>query len=293
MLPIIRRLEIHAAHSCNLHCEQCSHFSDHNITKPISIEEIQHSFETWNKKIHPLNFGLIGGEPFMNKSILEIIELTGRSWKNSKIDITTNGLLLYKFPDLPKLLQRYNILLQISSHHSIESTDVYDNKFNENVDLAISWVEKYGIELNIVGNVNYPFVQFKNVNGKVEHRQSEPFPWYKQYDGFGKTLKCLPTEWDPVGNYEACGAKTCPQIHDNHLYKCPPLSNVLLLKEKYGELDKSIDWAFDYTPLSPNATREEVQHFIDVGAENVCGKCPSKQTYTFIPKHDPMKLRKE
>jgi len=293
MLPKIDRLEIHAAHSCNLYCEQCSHFSDHNINKAVTCEEIQEAYEIWTKKIFPVRFGLIGGEPFMNKSILEIIDLTGKYWKESQLDITTNGLLLYKYPELPSLLKKYDILLQISSHHSLGSTKEYDDKFSESVSLAISWVEEYGIDLNIVGNINYPFVRYKNINGKIISKEEPPLQWVKQYDGFGSTIKIPNVEWDPVGNWNACSAKTCPQIYNNHLYKCAPLAYALLLEEKYGKLDPSIDWVFEYSPLSPQATEEEVWNFINVGPENVCGKCPSKNVVPFYPTHDPMKLRKE
>ena len=34
-------LEIHASHACNLHCESCSHFSNHSIGGNVPLREAE------------------------------------------------------------------------------------------------------------------------------------------------------------------------------------------------------------------------------------------------------------
>lgn len=89
------KLDIHVAEHCNLNCAGCTHYS------PIAEKEfcdekiLDRSLAKLSK--FERSFGaiqLLGGEPLLNPRLPEIIELTRRHFKNTRINILTNGLLL-------------------------------------------------------------------------------------------------------------------------------------------------------------------------------------------------------
>ena len=88
------RLEIHAAHACNLTCESCSHFSNGGHKAILSPEDAEEWMKLWNTRIEPKTFRILGGEPTLNPNLTELIYLTRPCWPSSKITLVTNGLLL-------------------------------------------------------------------------------------------------------------------------------------------------------------------------------------------------------
>jgi organic radical activating enzyme len=83
---IIPHLEWHIAHSCNLTCESCIHFTNHNHTEIVSIEKLKEWYSLWNKKISPKRMVLLGGEPplflFPHRieEVTENIRYSGVAW---------------------------------------------------------------------------------------------------------------------------------------------------------------------------------------------------------------------
>jgi molybdenum cofactor biosynthesis enzyme MoaA len=84
-------IEFHVAHGCNLTCESCSHYSNHNHTGILTVEESQEQMIPWSKRIKPKWFSLMGGEPTLNKNLVEIVELSAKIWRDTKIRVITNG----------------------------------------------------------------------------------------------------------------------------------------------------------------------------------------------------------
>jgi uncharacterized radical SAM superfamily Fe-S cluster-containing enzyme len=68
----IPRVQISLANGCNLKCYGCSHLNP--LRKGIiPADEIQYWCNTWKTKIVPNQVDLLGGEPFLNKDIANII----------------------------------------------------------------------------------------------------------------------------------------------------------------------------------------------------------------------------
>ena len=103
----ISHLEWHVAHACNFTCENCCHFSNHGHSVPVTYEQIEQWYDSWAHRIAPKTIDILGGEPLLNKRICDIVELTRKKWDKpslERLDITTNGVLLNRYPDLPKVL---------------------------------------------------------------------------------------------------------------------------------------------------------------------------------------------
>ena len=71
----IPHIEWHIAHSCNLTCYGCGHFSNHAHKGIVKYDELETWYKTWSEKILPKHASLLGGEPLLNKDIYRILKL--------------------------------------------------------------------------------------------------------------------------------------------------------------------------------------------------------------------------
>ena len=68
-----RCLEIHVAHACNLKCKSCSHFSDQQHKGIITVDQLEEWCGDWPKRICPEEGNMLGGEPTLNKNLVEFV----------------------------------------------------------------------------------------------------------------------------------------------------------------------------------------------------------------------------
>ncbi len=113
---------------CNLKCQYCS--QDDGKKKNISTHFYKNLVDALDELgIEKIRF--TGGEPLLNKNIVELIEYTGKKKNINDICITTNGILLEQYlDDLIKFgLKRVNISLDtISKENYMDLTgkDYFD-----------------------------------------------------------------------------------------------------------------------------------------------------------------------
>jgi MoaA/NifB/PqqE/SkfB family radical SAM enzyme len=225
------------------------------------MEELTDWYSKWSHRLEPKTIDILGGEPLLNKNICEIIKLTREHWPTSKIDITTNGVLLDRYPDLPKYLQKYNVGLKISKHGTNKE---YNELWNLIVDFVKSWKEKYGISINL---------------------WESDVVWFKGYRGFGRNIEPFEDN-DPKESWNNCiTGQDCWQILDGNIYKCAPLAYLPMLNEKY-KLSEKWNHYLEYKPLSPECTDEELKEFFNKKAESFCAMCP-KNPQVLHRQHDP------
>jgi organic radical activating enzyme len=93
--------ETHIVEHCNLNCSSCCHFS------PLAREEYlaPSSFEKDCKRISELTSKLrylriLGGEPLLHPQINEFFDIARKYFPDTLIELTTNGILLPKMPDI-------------------------------------------------------------------------------------------------------------------------------------------------------------------------------------------------
>lgn len=259
----VPHLEWHAAHACNFTCESCTHYSNHGINKVVSYLTLKKWLLNWNKRIVPLRMAVLGGEPLINKEILDIIYLGREMWNegNNYYEIVTNGFLLHKYPDLPKVLKETNCVLSISIHGN---TPEYNKRIDEVKNLVNEWIKEFGIKVN---PIDY------SIN------------WLRTYRGFGDQIE--PYEDNNYQkSWDNCpSGQECFQLFEECLYKCSSLAYLPLLEEKF-KLSHKWDMYLKYKPLSPNCSDNQIVEFFQKQAESYCSMCPSKlETFE---KNDPL-----
>ena len=247
---IIRDLEMHVAHGCNLSCESCSHYSNQGHKGLISPKDAEAMISRWSKKISPKTFAIMGGEPTINRNLSEFFMVARHYWPNSRLKLITNGFFLDRHPDLPVIMQKIkNCTIELSIHHDAPE---YLASIQPGIKLLQTWVKDYGIDAQLLNSVGR---------------------WTKRYYGQGNSFEPF-SDNDIRKSWEICPAKYCVNLFEGKLWKCPPLAYLKLQKEKYSIAD-AWDPYLQYQPLNADCTFQELQEFLSREHESYCGMCPA------------------
>lgn len=112
--------QISLTERCTLHCRKCAHACNlvppnaNDLPLPVAKEGADYFFKFVD---YVDEFVLIGGEPFLYKSIAEIIEYIGLRYRKkiNIFSITTNGTVLPQ-DSLLTLCNKYHVLIRISNY---------------------------------------------------------------------------------------------------------------------------------------------------------------------------------
>jgi MoaA/NifB/PqqE/SkfB family radical SAM enzyme len=258
-------LEIQIANGCNLTCQSCSHYTNVGGGKNLNAKTVEKWISNWNEKIVPKNFIIMGGEPTLNKNLVDIAELSATMWPMSKIKIITNGFFLHNHQKLPLIMQKFDIELEVS----IKSNDEdYVEKINPTRKLINDWKNEF---------------KFK-IKWREDHKN-----WLKIYHGYGSNIKPFEDK-SPKESFESCGQKVCRVLHEGDIWKCPRLAYLHIYKKKF-ELDESWGEYLRYKPLKAGSSMKEIKHFFEQREVPECAMCPAKKHPMILP--SPMTAAKD
>ncbi len=227
-----------------------------------TIEDAEAEYSQWSQRLKPKRFALLGGEPLFNPQIAEHIELARKHWPDSELMLVTNGFFLHRFPNLPIVLRENRCRLEVSQHGTHEA---YAIRFRKVRELVWRWQQDFhGVQIRI--------------------RQSHE-GWMRQYNVVNG--KPMPFDSQPAAAFKICMQRTCAQLFQSRLWKCPALAYLAQLESKL-RLSDIPEWQLfrDYQACPPSATNEELQTFLETQSIPQCGLCPSKRTAFVHP--DPM-----
>lgn len=254
-----------ASYACNLSCSGCSNYSDLKHSGVVPWNECRSWLSDWLKVINIEEFSIIGGEPLINPNINQWIVGARELMPDSKILLTTNGLLLDKKFEIVDLLNSIgNSLLKITVH--VENNQVIENSiekiFNK---YDFEEIDEYGIK------------RYKNKNNFRIH--------IKRPTTFIKTFKnnytnMMPYSNDPKKSFEVCSQKTCPLLYKGKIYKCSSIAILKDILQRFNR-DKIEEWQefINYKGISPDANIKDIESFIKSYGkpEKICKMCPSKE----------------
>jgi hypothetical protein len=250
---IVNYLELHASFACNLSCESCSHFSNQNHKGNVSLEMMREWVEPWKDKIRPLRLNILGGEPFLNLELGEILKYLRDTFNPlEEMYITTNGLLLSKNEYIKDYLIQNDVYLSISMH-SFGSK--YQEKIHPIHDLLNAW----------------------NIYGIKSVWKDAVSNWTRRYHGLGDQMKPFEDN-DPKASWSICKGKYCVQLFRSKLWKCAPLAYLNLQNEKYN-LDDIWKQYLQYEGLSSESSLQEIVDFYEKKEEGYCSMCPAKDVF--------------
>jgi uncharacterized Fe-S cluster-containing radical SAM superfamily protein len=244
----IPSLSLEVVKQCNIKCEGCNHFTNFVSTKHIlSVEEIHDNLYPWSITLEPDDFRIVGGEPFINKNLADVILRIRNIFANSRIVIFTNGLLIKNFgDDFAKKIANSNTIIRISMH-SLDKE--YSHKISDIKPKLESWKNNYGVNYSIGDAVSTWTWPYRLIENKI-------YPFEDN---------------DQRLSWEKCPSKTCRQIYKGKLYKCQLTA---YMQDVVDKMDSSFLKYLDYKPAEPTDSYDTINQFINQEDEKVCGACP-------------------
>ncbi len=251
---LVPKVEMHLADACNLRCEGCNHYANHRLTGVTDLDEGLEWLEAWSRRIAPVRFTFLGGEPLINPEVPSFLRHARRLWPHAEIRLVTNGLLLGRRENLWPALAEADVLLTVSIHS--EET-WYRQRLAPLLQRARCEADARGFRLQLRNSLD---------------------GWYRPYRGSGKDIVPF-DDGDPAASWAVCSSRHCVTVLDNALWKCPPVAHLPRLVERLG-LDRA-HWAtpLAYEPLRLDVDDDELRAFFARGPEGVCGMCPSRPEY--------------
>ena len=246
----ISNLEMNVSYACNLKCEYCAHLGRF-MKGVVPVDDLLSWYRSWNQKIQPQNVRIMGGEPLLHPHLETILYETRHHWKDSRVELITNGLLIPKMkPSFFATLREVRADVSVSKHFN----DVHYNRIFE---AGITLLRTHEIEPHVSQSIGH---------------------WRKYYR-LNEQGNAVPYQSDPVKAWENCYVKLgCTTLLDNCLYRCPQLG-CAAYAVKHGFIPYDWKVVLDYQPLSPSCTREELEAFTRWGSCDQCSICPEQFEY--------------
>lgn len=258
----LEHLEMHISHSCNLQCKFCSHYCDIGYPGIVEHETGGEWIQTWSRRLLPDRFYILGGEPLLNPELGKYIRTAGQCFPSSKRIVVTNGLLLRAIEDLLPLFIATGTRLHISLHPVPAH---FKETMEDAIRLSDRWLRR-GL-----------LVSIRPIQG-----------WSVPYMGAGTGM--VPYEGGtPEECFMAnCGGKTCVNLHQGKIWKCPPLAYLPMVFDKLTNKER---WRrfLEYAPIEPDAKDDEIANFLGAPSEycDICPKNPRTLTEEEILRKNP------
>jgi hypothetical protein len=261
----VDNLDIHVVNSCNLGCQGCNHLANYGYAGLFTENELVEWIKPWKPRLAFKRISLLGGEPLLNPHLKKICIAYRRLFPSAetKLRITTNGILIKKCPWLKELIQEYNIHVQVSLH-VLNGKTKYPKLINQ-VTQGLRLIEKWAGETPKPAEYRW--------GSYVDSKQKLNFQVF--YDGAGRSIK--PFKHDNiVESKRHCTCDTL-QLYKRDLYKCAPIA---YLKEALKKIavKNDPDWRpfLNYIPLAPDCLDDDLKRFMDTQPkpEWTCRMCP-------------------
>lgn len=238
-------LEINVIYACNLKCEYCTHLGKY-LDGYVPMGDMTSWYQSWHEKLRPQVLTILGGEPLMHPNLAEILYLTKEYWKDSEIQMVTNGILLPEASeDILTALAKTDTLVSMSQHFNTKG-------FQELFVKCSRRLESY----------------------RVRHTVRSSYSWWMKSHRLDESGKILPYSSDPERAWNNCFVKhSCRTLMDNRIYKCPQLA---CFRRAYQTGLLSEEWRFllGYEALAPDASDVDIRKFFDNASVPECRLCP-------------------
>ncbi len=261
MKPILPFLEVMATQACNLSCLGCTNYSDLPLKGFLSWDDARKMIEPWVQRIEMPDFSVIGGEPLLNPTIKDWVIGLRDLLPNSRLRLTTNGLLLHKKLDIVDLMHDIgNSLFKITVHcedeklnNSIE--EIFNRfKWTKTQEFGLTrWVTSNGFKLQI----------------------NRPTQFVKTY--VGEYINMMPHNSNPVDAYKICSQPNCPLLYNGKIYKCSTSALLADTLNHVGNPNFEMWKPYLSNGIGIDCSQEELVQFVNNhGKPNtICRMCPT------------------
>jgi hypothetical protein len=292
--------EFYITNVCNLNCKNCNRFNNFSFAGHELWGQYQDLYTKWAKQLTIDHISILGGEPFLNPSLLEWVDNILSLWPTSKLSIVTNGTQFNKWPALYPLLLKHKekFWLETTIHsialkdkilndltnflqgpiecsynrnlfpdnewqrmwNSIRGSDWPDCPTAEHFYLMPKWIQD---ECNEKHNLGHQ--QWIDSNGvRIDVSVVTKFMPSTVIPDFSKQNFKLHNS-DPNKSIAACISKKCHHFGQGKLYKCGVVG---ILPDFYKQFNFEIsdhdrELLFSYTPAEHDWDESRMSLFMD------------------------------
>lgn len=196
----LHSLDVVVTERCSLRCKDCSNLMQYyQCPQNMDVSALKESIDRLLEKIYSIfEFVILGGEPFLNKDFVKLIDWYKDEKKIVRILVLSNATI---FPneDILEHLKAEKVFLSLSDYGALSL------KLNE----WIQWCTK--------NNVKYQIFKME------------------QWHDCGRLERHDYCEQELMGVYGACECRNLPTIIGNYLYNCPYAANAANLGAMYPD----------------------------------------------------------
>lgn len=172
---VLPYLPVYLTTRCSLNCEKCNNLMPlfHGRAFDFSWTKTKVSLDILLSEMKELIFcELVGGEPFLNKDLGEILDYVGENRKIRQVVIITNGTII---PDgqMIERLKKYNILVRVSDYGIFAKMSAFVAKLDD-----------AGVNVRIQQDMKW------NDGGGINQRSRGHKALKQQYNHCEFSLKC-------------------------------------------------------------------------------------------------------
>jgi MoaA/NifB/PqqE/SkfB family radical SAM enzyme len=111
--------EVPLADHCNLNCAHCSYFAplagEKFLDTAVFEKDIEHIAGLTGGRVRYLR--LLGGEPLLHPRLIDFFNISRKYFKNDKVEMITNGILLLKQPEeFWRSCKENNIVIKVTRY---------------------------------------------------------------------------------------------------------------------------------------------------------------------------------
>lgn len=117
MKASINKVEFYITNVCNYNCDNCNRFNNYFFAGHQLWKNFKDTYFQWSQKLNIDNITVLGGEPFLNPSLLDWLQGLRQFWPQSKITLLTNGTRLKHFANIYDILNKNKLVLSIQLHN--------------------------------------------------------------------------------------------------------------------------------------------------------------------------------
>lgn len=272
----MRSVDIVVTEKCTMKCIDCSNLMQY-FEKPVnySKDEINTSIDNLlNISDEIFEFRIIGGEPFVNKEVHQIIQKLIDEPKVERIVIYTNGNIIPREHQLD-VLKNNKVLFNITDYSSCGDGDVdeYTKKLARFKDIT-NKLEQICIENNI------------------DYRRHPPENW----TDCGKIVEFNRNDLENQEIFDECCCKNLITLSKNELHRCPFSAQITRLDVINDQSDYLV---LDDKNKHKDIYKKEINNFINnTKFLKACDYCPGRplndpQIMPAIQVKEPIKFLKK
>lgn len=244
---MIQRIEVSITDRCNLNCAYCSHYASLcKDTKDMSLRTFVNDIQRLGfitlrgKELGTL--GILGGEPFLNKDLLDMCVIAREELPYSRVRITTNGIYLLNLTGQQLgILRRNDVEILISKY--LNDTSFYNE------------IERVLNEYHII----YKYTQGGTITNFSKFYMDETGNQFR------------------VTSHDNCtlckGTYTCHELRNGYIYPCSQIVRADVLNKHFGTNFKITD----KDRISINCSRFEIESFLKDNIPDFCRYCKTKE----------------